>query len=330
MPLTPNHENDYRARNSSIFIVNGYLYAILAVFIWSGFILVSRMGGISHLHPDDIVAIRYLISSLILLPLWYFRFRFRLFDRKLVILSLTGGLAYSLSVYRGFELTPGSHASLLLPGLLPLLMTSLAVGFKQKKNSRSQTLGLFTIFAGILLLLFQKKGYSGNNLEGYLWITAAAFSWSLFSVLIKHWKINAWQATVSLSFYTCVFYLPFYLFSLTTRATPTDWSVLWPQIMLQGFYQGVLASIVQMLLFVKAVEKIGTANMGAMMGLVPLIAGTASIFLFSEPATSILVYGLILVSAGTFISSGLLNQLNFFQRKNTGRQHALRQYKNHQ
>ncbi len=287
------------------------------------------MGGISDLQSGDIVALRYLVSSLILAPLW-FRYRFNLFNQKLVALSLTGGLAYSLTVYKGFELVPGSHAAILLPGLLPLLMTFLAVVINKEVCNTARTIGLLVISTGMALLLLQSETITTANLEGYLWIAAAAFCWSVFSVLLRRWNISAWQATVSLSFFTCMFYLPYHLFTLTSREFAVAGSSLWPQLLLQGFYQGVLASIVQMLLFVKAVEKIGAANMGAMMGLVPVMAGTASIFIFSEPVTLILVFGLLLVSTGTVISSGLLNPSNMFNRKQTRNQHALREYQNHQ
>jgi len=38
----------------------GYFYALAAALIWSGFILISRLGGISELGAFDVIAIRYI------------------------------------------------------------------------------------------------------------------------------------------------------------------------------------------------------------------------------------------------------------------------------
>ena len=47
----------------------GYVYATLVVAIWTGFILVSRAGGVSMLTPWDVIAIRYATAAALLLPL---------------------------------------------------------------------------------------------------------------------------------------------------------------------------------------------------------------------------------------------------------------------
>ena len=41
----------------------GIFYALAAALIWSGFILVSRQGGVSALNGYDVIAIRYLTCS---------------------------------------------------------------------------------------------------------------------------------------------------------------------------------------------------------------------------------------------------------------------------
>ncbi len=62
----------------------GYMAALVAVIIWSGFILVSRMGGISQLLSYDVIAIRYITCALVVLPFWWFKFPFKLFQPKLM------------------------------------------------------------------------------------------------------------------------------------------------------------------------------------------------------------------------------------------------------
>ncbi|BFM15590.1 DMT family transporter [Maricurvus nonylphenolicus] len=284
----------------------GYLYALAAVVIWTGFILVSRMGGISELLSYDVIAIRYATCAALLLPVWWFKYRFNLLNWKLVVASVIGGLAYALFAFRGFQLAPASHAAVLLPGLMPLFIILLSVWINRERQSWSKWLGIGVITLGVGSLFAQQLSQSqGLNqsqgqsfAEGHIWLVLAALMWALFSVLIKRWGITPWQATVSLAVITCALYLPVYMFWLPKNIS-TD---LWPDILLQAFYQGIMATIVQMFLYVKAVQVIGPSSMGAMMAMVPVLAGVAAMFALNEPATPELLSGLVLVSVGAWVA----------------------------
>lgn len=280
----------------------GYLYALAAVVIWTGFILVSRMGGISELLSYDVIAIRYATCAALLLPVWWFKYRFNLLNGKLVVASVIGGLAYALFAFRGFQLAPASHAAVLLPGLMPLFIILLSVWINRETQSWTKWLGIGVITLGVGSLFAQQLSHSqiqGQSFaEGHIWLVLAALMWALFSVLIKRWGITPWQATVSLAVITCALYLPVYIVWLPKNMS----TELWPDILLQAFYQGFMATIVQMFLYVKAVQVIGPSSMGAMMAMVPVLAGVAAIFALNEPATPELLGGLILVSVGAWVA----------------------------
>jgi threonine/homoserine efflux transporter RhtA len=88
----------------------GYLFAAAAVALWSGFILVSRLGGISRLTAFDITAVRFATAAALLLPVWLARARAPIFNRRMAALAVTGGVGYALLVYSGFKLS-SSRAS---------------------------------------------------------------------------------------------------------------------------------------------------------------------------------------------------------------------------
>ena len=98
---------------------SGYLFAAGAVFIWSGFVLVARMGGTSTLNSFDITALRFGVAALVFLPLWWFWKQIPLFNKTVLSLALTGGIAYSLVVYFAFKHAPAAHGAVLISGLLP-------------------------------------------------------------------------------------------------------------------------------------------------------------------------------------------------------------------
>ena len=278
-------------------IVSGYICALMAVCIWSGFILVSRVGGLSPLSSFDVIAIRYTVSAVLLVPFW-FLCRFRIWQPRLIISSLTGALMYALFVFYGFEYTPASHSAVLLPGLMPLAITLLSVWLLGKQVLRVQWFGVFLITAGVLGLLWQ-TGPAADHQNGHVFIIMAALCWAVYSVLLNKWSITPWQATVSLSVITFWIYMPVYLLWLPRNIQAASFQ----DIALQAFYQGVLATIVQMLLYVRAVQLIGAPAMGSMMAMVPVIAGLASVYLFDEPLTDALLAVFLLVSAGVWLAN---------------------------
>jgi len=277
----------------------GYLAALAAVIIWSGFILVSRMGGISELLSYDVIAIRYITCALAVLPFWWFKYRFKLFQPKLILLSLIGGFAYALFVFKGFELTPASQAAVILPGLMPVLIIVLSVFINKQAHAVTKWLGTAVITCGVGILFWQEFSLHGQLSLGHLTMGAAALCWALFSVLLNRWKVSPWQATVSLSVITCLLYLPIYLLWLPKNISLN----LWQDILLQGFYQGLLAATIQVMLYTKAVQLIGAAGMGSMMAIVPVLAGVSALFVFDETLKPALVIAMTLVSFGVWLAN---------------------------
>jgi drug/metabolite transporter (DMT)-like permease len=263
------------------------------------------MGGLSELLAFDVIAIRYATCAAILLPIWWFKFRFKLFTPRLIICSLVGGLAYALCAFSGFQLASASHAAILLPGMMPLFIIVLSFLINKESHGLQKWLGIGIITLGIIMLFAGELGvFNGTinvnmtTLLGDGWLVAAAFFWALFSVLIKRWQITPWQVTVSLALLTCLFYLPVYIAFLPKAISNAGWE----DILLQAFYQGIMATIVQMIFYVKAVQNIGPSNMGAVMSIVPVISGLAAIVIFNEQATMELIMGLVLVSIGAWFA----------------------------
>jgi len=283
----------------------GYLCALGAVLIWSGFILVSRKGGISPLLSYDIIAIRYLTCASLLLPVWLFWKRFNLLQPRLIISALIGGLAYALFAFKGFDLAPASHAAILLPGLLPLAIVLLTIFMNKERHRLEKYVGVSLINLGIGILFWQEFKQSGGFSNGHFSLMGAAICWAIFSVLINRWDIKPWEATVSLAVVTCTVYLPVYIVYLPKAIS----AEVWQDVLLQSFYQGFLATIVQMMLYVRATQLIGAAQMGSMMAIVPVLAGLSAIPLFAEPLSLALLVALFLVSLGVWVANSRIIQV---------------------
>ncbi|MFZ3220097.1 MAG: DMT family transporter, partial [Rhodoferax sp.] len=142
----------------------GLVAAVVTVLIWTAFIVIARAsadparGGV--LNPFDIVYARIWGASLVLLPWgWWLVRRDRrtqpwagsLFGlsplplRQTLLVGVFGGLLYAMLAYSGFVFAPAAHASVLMPGSLPLWTALLAVLILGDRITPTRALGLALI-----------------------------------------------------------------------------------------------------------------------------------------------------------------------------------------
>lgn len=280
----------------------GYLAALGTVAIWTGFMLVSRLGGKSALTPYDILALRVGTAALLLalfterLPGHAWR------DLRLWVLAALGGVGYGVLVYSGFKNgVPAAHGAILLPGLQPFLIALVAWWMAGERPSRARTVGYAAIAGGIGLTAEPVLAghWSADMLAGDGMIVASSMLWAVFSVLAKRWRFDPWLLTRFVAIGSALLFLPVYLVALPKALGEVPVATL----ILQGLYQGVGTTILATLLYLKAVESLGPARVGALIALVPVLAGLAAVPLLAEPLTLWLGSGLLAVSLGAWLAS---------------------------
>ncbi|MHB8912686.1 MAG: DMT family transporter [Lysobacter sp.] len=279
--------------------LKGYLYAALIVAIWAGFIVVSRAGGISPLTAWDVVAIRYATAAAILLPFWWFRRRVALVTGRLVVLAAVGGLGYAVLAFASFKLAPAAHAAVLLPGLLPFAVTLSAWCLLGEVPGASRLVGLAIIASGVASLVMDVFDGNAAVLHGDLLMVGASVCWACYTVLLRRWAVSPWDATIGVTLLTALVYLPVYLIALPKQVV----SVSWSDIAIQAVYQGLIASIIQMVLYVRTIALIGPTRLGMLMALVPGLAGIAAVLLLNEPLSLWVLTGLVLVCFGAWLGN---------------------------
>ena len=173
-------------------LLRGYLAAFFTLVTWTGFSLVSRIGGKSPLTPYDIIALRLITASLVLLPFALRKLPAGAWrDGRLWTLSLLGNLVYCLLVYRGFKYAPAAHGAILLSGMQPFLISAIVLIVDDIRPNRMRTLGLASIAAGIACAAvpYFNDG-SPEVIFGDLLIFSGSVLWAIYSVLAKRWAIR--------------------------------------------------------------------------------------------------------------------------------------------
>ena len=281
-------------------LVQGYLAATATLVMWTCFSLVSRMGGKSVLTPYDIFALRLITASLILLPFagslpagaWR--------DKRLWLLATLGSLLYCILVYNGFRFAPAAHGAILLSGMQPFLISAVVWIIAGTRPNRMRTSGLILIGIGIVCTAMPYfTDWSSDSLLGDLLILASSICWAFYSVLATRWGYSAWTLTRAVAFGPALVFLPIYLLWLPKQIQAAPLSM----ILIQCLFQGIVATILAMLAYLKAISILGTERAAAFLALVPITTGILAVPLLDEHLTAWLISGLVFVSLGSYIAS---------------------------
>lgn len=276
-------------------LLTGYIMAAIVVSIWSGFIVVSRYGATHALNNFDLIALRYGVATLISIPIWWwFSSRVNFFHYRYLLLATFGGLIYAICAFTAFSLAPANHAAVFLPGFMPVAISLciwLILGTKVKGKV---LLALGIISFGIILLGTKTLTVSPETLTGDVLFICAAFSWGVFNALLKKWHPDPYATVAAVSLFTTIVYLPLFLLVLPSNLGEAPIG----EIVLQAGYQGVLAAVVQLLLYVKAAKTIGANNMAVTMAFVPVLAALLAFPVLGEQITLFIAISLLCVTGG--------------------------------
>jgi len=286
----------------------GYLLAGTIVLIWSGFALISRLGVTGHLHSWDVAAIRMGAGALVALPLWLHMPHHRRLDWRMAALTAAGGLGYVLLCYSAFSFAPASHGGILLSGIQPFVMALSVWLVMGELPTRQRLYGMALIGLGAGILGFDVLRGGGDSWIGDTMFVAASFCWSLYTVLARRWKISPWETTLNVVLISAAVYLPVYLFALPHHIAEASIG----EIALQAFYQGVIAAVVQMVIYMRAVEILGASRMGVLTAFSPITSALLAVPVLGEPLTLGLLISLALVSSGVLV--GNATSLPFLRR----------------
>ncbi len=281
----------------------GYLAITLIVFMWSGWIVTSRSGATSPLTIYDIAVLRYGVSSIFVAPfLWRYKPWKTLSLPRIAVTSQLAGIPYILAVFLAFELAPAAHGGIFMNGALPAITLFIGwVWFKEHPN-RVQLVGTALIVAGASMTLFGGGGASdGANL---LWLGDLLFLFSgllfaLYMIVSKLWLLTPSQILFCSSIVNAVILLPIWYFFLPSGFAEATWT----EILLQTVYQGIIATLVGLLLVAFAVRQIGAPSAAAFMSGVPSVAAILGYFILGEQVSIWAWISLFLLTPGIILTA---------------------------
>lgn len=277
---------------------------LLTSLIWGVQAVVSRQSVADGMTAADVTILRFLVASLILIPLALRRMRpfpvGKLGWRRSLILTALAGAPYALVLVAGAAFAPALHASVIVPGLIPVMTVALAFAVMGERPGMRRMLGLALVLAGIGAFgwqAFRLQGPQDSAWIGDLFFVANAVMWSVFGLLARRWGTDAIEVTIA----TCLLsllVLPIFALTMPVRLGDTAW----PAIALQAVYQGALVGVGALFLYTKSVQLLGAARATLFLPLNPVVTALAGILLLGEYPSVLEIAGMLLVIAGMSVA----------------------------
>jgi drug/metabolite transporter (DMT)-like permease len=282
------------------------LLMLFAIAIWSGWIVISSHSVRAELLATDIVALRFGLAGLLLMPV-IIKKGFRIgpwgFFGSFFLACMMGAPYNLLSIY-AMKYIPASHAAGIINATMLSLTTLIGVWFLREHTSRTKLSGVALSIAGIaLLFLASTHSTEGDTLLGHLLVLAGGAFWSVYAVMAKKWHVDPLHATACVCVCSAMMFLPIYFFFLPTKISLENWQPA----AFQAFYQGVLNSILALLCYNRAIRTLGATTSSAFLPLIPVCATLLAIPVLGEIPVLQEWLGVACAALGVLLATGTVS-----------------------
>lgn len=290
----------------------GHIAALFVVTMWGYSFVSSRVLLDNGLGAVQIYVLRFILAYIIMIFLSHSRLLSRnMRDEMLFFLcGLLAGSVYFIAENTALEYTLTTNVSL-LTSLSPLITAILvSIIYKNEKLGKGTWIGSLIAVVGVACVVFN----SSMNLEvrplGDLLSIAAAFSWAVYSILLRQLNANydVWFISRKTFFYGLVTAIPFLLFEnhdcdlADTLVRPAVWGNL--------LFLGVGASTIAYVLWAYSVKVLGAVQANNYMYFQSIVTLIVSAVLLGEAITIVGTTGILLILGGLWLGDKLNERWN--------------------
>ena len=282
--------------------LRGALYGLAAVTIWSGWIVVARLGLRTSLTPWDIAALRFGVAGLLLLP---YVMRRGLALQRLgwigLVAIVIGGGAPVLLANAGLLFAPAAHAGALFPGVMPLAVALLAAVVLHEPFTAAKTIGFVLILFGVDGIAWGAGGaVESGQTVGHALFLGSAMAWACYTVAMRRAQLDGLHAAGIAAVGALLLYMPVYfaVAGISLAMAP------WGDLALQAIVQGLLTAIVSLVFYGRAVSILGASSGAALAALSPAMTAVMAIPILGEWPTAMDWIAIVGISIGVYVVSG--------------------------
>ncbi len=277
------------------------MFTLLAATLWgTSFPLVKW--SLEYVSPYVLVTLRFLLASVILLPVAFLSARERFFTffpkPYLLLLGLINGVGYFLQ-FVGQSLTTAINASLLLNTSVIFASIFSSLWLNEQLGPK-KTMGILITFLGTILIVTEGrfKHLSSGTTVGDLLCLSGGMAWGVYTVISKKTskpKENSLLFTSTMLLYT---FLAVFTFSMPFFHL----KILPLKIWLSVLYISIFCTAIPFLLWYEGLKRIEASSSAVYLLFMIIVATILSIFFLLEPFTPMIGIGSLLVGGGIWLT----------------------------
>lgn len=273
----------------------GLGWAAAAIAIWSGSLVMLRLGVTTGLNAYDLAALRFGVAALLLAPI-VLRHGFgidRLGLAGLAIVVAGFGAPYVVLISLALRTAPASAAGSLNPGVMAVASVVLGWVVLGDRIGPVRAVGAALVLVGCLVAATVGGGVS----VGHTILVGTGVMWAGYALTVRRAGISALHATAVVAVCSALIYLPIYALLLPKAVAHAPFGdVLW-----QAAFQGVLVSTVAVFAFNRSAELLGPMTGATLPALIPLVTLGLGAATLGEPAGPSEIVSAALISAGVLL-----------------------------
>jgi drug/metabolite transporter (DMT)-like permease len=256
------------ARASGILI--GILCGTGAALGWAAGFVAAKHGIAVGFSPADLAFHRFFWSGLLLMPV-ALRAGIRDFGGigwgRAGLMSVLAGPPQAMTAYAGFILVPLGHGTTIQPACAALFGLILAVAMLGEHPTIQRIIGGIAIIAGLMVFGWESLSTIGRDgVDGDLLFVTAGFFWAMFGTLLRYWRVSGMRAIALVGVLSVVVYAPLYAIFVGFGGML---HMSLAENLVQVVVQGLLAGMLPIYLFARAVILIGAGRAATFPALVP-------------------------------------------------------------
>jgi drug/metabolite transporter (DMT)-like permease len=280
-------------------LLGGFLWATLTVSVFAGWFVVTRFSVTRILNVWDLTALRYGIGAILLAPVLLRDLPPRAWRNGFIFAALWGA-PFAILVALGVQMTSAGRAASVTPTLMPVFAGLLGWLLLRQPPGKIRLVGYAAIATGLCGLVLTAAGGQGSpSLLGLALLALAAAMWASYTLLLRGSGLNPIQSAALICFWSGLIFVPAYLILGIGHLGQAPRA----EIAVQGFYQGVLMSIVALIGFNRAVALLGPSAAAAMIALVPVVASLLAIAVLGEIPTMAEGVTIAFIVAGVLLAA---------------------------
>lgn len=251
-------------------LVIGTLCGTGAALGWAAGFVAAKHGVTVGFSPPDIAFHRFFWSGLLLIPIAMRQGAVRLggigWGRGLVMVLLAGPLQ-AVMAYTGFTLVPLGHGTTIQPACAALFGIILATVWLHERVTLSRIIGGATIIGGLMVFGAESLMTIGHEgVDGDLLFACAGLFWATFGTVLRYWRVPGTRAAAVVGALAVIVFAPLYAAFIGFGGIL---HMSLKENLIQMVVQGLLAGVLPIFLFARAVMLIGAGRAAVFPALVP-------------------------------------------------------------